>query len=128
MVLAQRGHKVRRSRTVVNKFSTEWIFNNASLVAAVQQIGVSRPRKAIGSQLMLVLLSPEYVLGAFGTDFGMELDHAFFELVKTAFGTRVIDKELFKGLMVLMFWGRLNESVPSMLDSINAALKEKVEG
>lgn len=50
-----------------------------------------------------------------------------FELVKTEIGTRVIHKELFKGVLVPLFWGKLNESVPSMLDSMNAALKEKLE-
>ena len=50
-----------------------------------------------------------------------------FELVKTETGTRVIHKELFKGLLVPLFWGKLTESAPSMLDSMNTALKEKVE-
>lgn len=50
-----------------------------------------------------------------------------FELVKMETGTRVIHKELFKGFLVSMFWSKLTESVPSMLDSMNAALKEKVE-
>jgi len=50
-----------------------------------------------------------------------------FELEKTSSGTRLIHKELFKGMLVPFFWSKLNSHVPSMLNSMNAALKEKVE-
>ena len=50
-----------------------------------------------------------------------------FELEETSTGTRLIHLELYSGLMVMMFWNKLNEFVPSMLDSMNEALKIKVE-
>jgi hypothetical protein len=49
------------------------------------------------------------------------------ELEKTNSGTRVIHKELFSGLMVNMFWKKMETFVPGMLDSMNAALKKQVE-
>lgn len=50
-----------------------------------------------------------------------------FELEETGSGTRLIHKELFSGLVVPLFWGKLNEGVPSMLQSMNEALKAKAE-
>jgi len=50
-----------------------------------------------------------------------------FELKKTSSGTRLIHKETFKGMLTPLFWNKLNSHVPSMLKSMNEALKEKVE-
>ncbi len=50
-----------------------------------------------------------------------------FELERTNQGTRLIHKELFSGLMVPMFWGKVKANVPAMLDSMNEALRMKVE-
>ncbi len=50
-----------------------------------------------------------------------------FELEETASGTRVIHKELFSGMMVPMFWSSVEKEVPSMLNSMNEALKAKAE-
>jgi len=50
-----------------------------------------------------------------------------FELEKTNSGTRIIHKELFKGMLIPLFWSKLNGHVPSMLKSMNKALKEKIE-
>ena len=50
-----------------------------------------------------------------------------FELEKTASGTRLIHKELFKGLLVPIFWGKINGGVPDILNSMNSALKTQVE-
>ena len=49
------------------------------------------------------------------------------ELESTSSGTRLIHKELFSGALVPMFWSKLNKDVPSMLSSMNNALKSKVE-
>ena len=50
-----------------------------------------------------------------------------FELEETASGTRLIHIEAFGGILVPMFWGNLNKHVPSMLKSMNDALKIKIE-
>ncbi len=50
-----------------------------------------------------------------------------FELEATPDGTRLIHKEYFKGLLVPMFWNSIKTTVPSMLNSMNEALKKKVE-
>jgi len=50
-----------------------------------------------------------------------------FELEATKTGTRLVHKELFSGLMVPMFWSKVEQSVPGMLNSMNEALKAKVE-
>jgi len=50
-----------------------------------------------------------------------------FELEETASGTRLIHKELFGGLLLPLFASMLNEGVPTMLQSMNEALKAKAE-
>lgn len=50
-----------------------------------------------------------------------------FELEATSSGTRLIHKEEFSGLMVSLFWGKLNDGVVPMLNAMNKALKEHVE-
>lgn len=50
-----------------------------------------------------------------------------FQLEETGSGTRLIHKELFSGMLVPLFWRKLNEHVPSMLKSMNEALKRTVE-
>ncbi len=46
-----------------------------------------------------------------------------FELEETGSGTRLIHREEFSGFLVPMFWSKLNKGVPSMLKSMNDALK-----
>ena len=50
-----------------------------------------------------------------------------FELEETNTGTRVVHKETFSGMMVPLFWSSVEKEVPSMLNSMNEALKVKVE-
>jgi len=50
-----------------------------------------------------------------------------FELEETGTGTRLIHKELFSGMFVPLFWSKFNDNVPSMLKSMNEALKKEVE-
>jgi len=50
-----------------------------------------------------------------------------FELEETTVGTRLVHKELFSGMMVPMFWSSVEKEVPSMLNSMNEALKAKAE-
>ena len=50
-----------------------------------------------------------------------------FELRETGSGTLLIHKELFSGMFVSLFWSKLNQGVPSMLKSMNDALKTKAE-
>ncbi len=50
-----------------------------------------------------------------------------FELEKTGSGTRLIHKELFGGMLVPMVWSKFEKNVPSMLKSMNEALKIKAE-
>ncbi len=50
-----------------------------------------------------------------------------FELEKTNSGTRLVHKELFSGLMVSLFWKKMETFVPGMLNTMNSALKTKVE-
>lgn len=50
-----------------------------------------------------------------------------FMLEKINGGTRLINKETFKGMMVPLFWNKLNSHVPAMLNEMNVALKNRVE-
>ena len=50
-----------------------------------------------------------------------------FELEETGSGTRLIHKELFSGMLVPLFWSKFDKHVPSMLKSMNDALKTKAE-
>jgi len=50
-----------------------------------------------------------------------------FELTETSSGTRLIHREKFSGILVPMFWNKLNKYVPSMLKSMNDALKKSAE-
>lgn len=49
------------------------------------------------------------------------------ELEQNASGTRLIHKETFSGMMVPLIWGQMKSSVPEMLNSMNEALKIKIE-
>lgn len=51
-----------------------------------------------------------------------------FQLETCEQGTRLIHIEAYKGLMVSMFWAKLAEFVPGMLNSMNEALKATLEG
>lgn len=51
-----------------------------------------------------------------------------FELKEVSGGTQLVHKELFDGLLVPLFWGKMEKWVPTMLDSMNKALKKKAEG
>ena len=42
-------------------------------------------------------------------------------------GTRLTNAEEFRGLMVPMFWGKMNMFVGPMLESMNNALKARLE-
>ncbi len=50
-----------------------------------------------------------------------------FKLEKTDSGTRLTNTETFKGMMVPLFWSKLNDHVPSMLTEMNNALKNQLE-
>ena len=50
------------------------------------------------------------------------------ELEATDSGTRLIHKETFSGMMTSLMWSSVQKNVPGMLDSMNRALKERVEG
>lgn len=50
-----------------------------------------------------------------------------FELEETSSGTRLIHKELFSGMLVPLFWSKLNKGVVPMLKSMNDALKKTAE-
>ena len=50
-----------------------------------------------------------------------------FELEKTNSGTRLINKETFRGMLVPLFWSKLSSHVPLMLKEMNSALKKQVE-
>ncbi len=50
-----------------------------------------------------------------------------FELEKTSSGCRLVHKELFSGLMVTLFWKKMEAFVPGMLSSMNSALKKQIE-
>ena len=49
------------------------------------------------------------------------------ELEDSQGGTLFIQREIYTGLMVPLFWKKLNEQASSMLNSMNEALKNKVE-
>jgi hypothetical protein len=49
------------------------------------------------------------------------------ELEETNSGTRLIHKELFKGLLAPVFCGQMEDGVPPMLNTMNQALKDLVE-
>ena len=55
------------------------------------------------------------------------INDKIFQLERTDYGTRFVHKELFSGLMVPMFWGSVESNVPAMLNSMNEALKRRVE-
>lgn len=50
-----------------------------------------------------------------------------FELEEIGSGTRLIHKELFSGMLVPLFWSKMNKAVMPMLNSMNEALKIKAE-
>jgi hypothetical protein len=50
-----------------------------------------------------------------------------FTLESTDTGTKLVHIEAFSGLMVGLFWGKMEGVIPGMLNSMNEALKEKVE-
>ena len=50
-----------------------------------------------------------------------------FELTETENGTKLVHKELFKGLMAPIFCGQMEKGVPPMLNKFNQALKALVE-
>ena len=50
-----------------------------------------------------------------------------FELEEIGSGTRLIHSEEFSGILVPMFWSKLNKGVPPMLKSMNDALKTLAE-
>ena len=50
-----------------------------------------------------------------------------FKLEKSNTGTRLVNKETFKGMLVPLFWGKLSSHVPMMLNEMNDALKNQVE-
>lgn len=54
-------------------------------------------------------------------------NYKVFELQETINGTRLIHKEMFEGLLASLFCRNLDNGVKPMLDSMNKALKDKVE-
>ena len=50
-----------------------------------------------------------------------------FELEATSTGTRLVHKELFKGMIVPIFRNKFDKNVPLMLNAMNQALKEQAE-
>jgi len=50
-----------------------------------------------------------------------------FELKETPAGTKLVHTEAFSGILVSLFWSKLNQQVPSMLKTMNEALKKKAE-
>lgn len=48
-------------------------------------------------------------------------------LEATEQGTKVIHRETFKGLMVKLFWGKMESGVPPILNTMNEALKKMAE-
>ncbi len=50
-----------------------------------------------------------------------------FELEETTTGTHLVHSETFSGLMVPLFWGKVKQNVPDMLNSMNSALKTMAE-
>jgi len=50
-----------------------------------------------------------------------------FELKEKNDGTVLVNKEEFSGLMVPLFWGKMNLFVVPMLEKMNKALKDKLE-
>lgn len=49
------------------------------------------------------------------------------ELEKTANGTLFIQREIYSGIMVSLFWAKLSTEALSMLKSMNEALKKEVK-
>lgn len=49
------------------------------------------------------------------------------ELEDTTDGTRLIQREIYTGMMVLLLWKKLNEHALSILNSMNKALKKEAE-
>jgi hypothetical protein len=50
-----------------------------------------------------------------------------FELEPLGDGTKLINTEHFSGLLVSLFWGKLEKFVPASLNSMNEALKARAE-
>lgn len=50
-----------------------------------------------------------------------------FEFQKTNQGTRLIHREKYSGVMAILFWGKMEKFVPAMLNSMNNALKNKID-
>ncbi len=54
-------------------------------------------------------------------------NYKIFHLKETQSGTRLRHTEAFAGVLVPLFWGKLNQGVPPILDAMNAALKAVAE-
>lgn len=50
-----------------------------------------------------------------------------FELEETGSGTRLVHIEAFSGILVPLFWGKMEKNIVPMLESVNDALKIKTE-
>jgi hypothetical protein len=50
-----------------------------------------------------------------------------FELKETSSGTLLIHKEIFDGIIVTLFWGKMSPGILPMLKVMNEALKKKAE-
>ncbi|MCF7826649.1 MAG: SRPBCC domain-containing protein [Candidatus Marinimicrobia bacterium] len=50
-----------------------------------------------------------------------------FELKETPGGTKLVHTEAFSGILVSLFWGKLDKQVPTILKTMNEAVKTKAE-
>lgn len=54
-------------------------------------------------------------------------NYKVFELEEIGSGTRLIHREEFSGILVPLFWSKMNKDVPPMLKTLNEALKQIAE-
>lgn len=111
---------------IVNQVS-----GNAALGSKLRVTMKGKDGKDGGSYEPVILdfQSPSYLRwrGKMMAGFLMTNDKIF-ELKEVNGRTHLVQKETFSGLMVPLFWGKMEKWVPSMLESMNKALKAKAEG
>ena len=59
---------------------------------------------------------------------GLFYGEHIFEVTGNESGCRLVQKEKFSGLLVPLFWGRLDTDIRAGFNSMNNALKHRVEG
>jgi hypothetical protein len=84
---------------------------NMSYESTITELDENKRFSFIGSMMARFMFSAERI----------------FEIEEKGEGTQFIQREIYKGILVPIFWSKLNKRALPMLQSMNEALKRKVE-